>query len=113
MLELIISGLFFIGIMLIFKGRIIDVIMGIILWGNGVNLIIFKSSDIKTSAYPFINEELAIEGYSDPVPQALVLTAIVISFAILAYLIALFKKLNEDYSIVSIDELASEDLCDE
>lgn len=71
------------GIYLLLRPRTFQVIMGLSLLGYAVNLFIFGMGRLRTGAPPVID---AVRGgdpslYTDPVPQALVLTAIVIGFA--------------------------------
>ena len=71
------------GVWLTLRPRTFQVIVGLALLSYGVNLFIFAMGRLVTGAAPimpkggFVNPE----AYADPVPQALVLTAIVISFA--------------------------------
>lgn len=71
------------GVWLILRPRSFQVIIGLCLLSYGVNLFIFSMGRLHLGAAPimpkggFVNPEL----YADPLPQALVLTAIVISFA--------------------------------
>ena len=71
------------GVWLILRPRSFQVIIGLCLLSYGVNLFIFAMGRLVTGAAPimpkggFVNPD----AYADPVPQALVLTAIVISFA--------------------------------
>ena len=71
------------GVWLILRPRTYQVIIGLCLLSYGVNLFIFSMGRLRVGAAPimpkggFVNPEL----YADPLPQALVLTAIVISFA--------------------------------
>lgn len=71
------------GVWLLLRPRTYQLIMGISLLGYAVNLFIFGMGRLRTGAPPVID---AMRGsdpslYTDPVPQALVLTAIVIGFA--------------------------------
>lgn len=58
-------------------------IVGLALLAHGVNLFIFSMGRLRTDASPVLGKigDLPANAYADPVPQALVLTAIVISFA--------------------------------
>lgn len=71
------------GIWLLLRPRTFQVIMGLSLVSYAVNLFIFGMGRIKLGAPPVIQNELGSDPskYADPVPQALVLTAIVIGFA--------------------------------
>lgn len=74
------------GIYLLLRPRTFQVIMGLSLLGYAVNLFIFAMGRLRTGAAPVIDPLRGGDPllYTDPVPQALVLTAIVIGFATLA-----------------------------
>lgn len=77
------------GVWLILRSRTYQVLLGLSLLSYAVNLFIFSMGRVRTEAPPILRsgvpEELA--HYTDPVPQALVLTAIVITFAMTAMLL--------------------------
>ncbi len=74
------------GLYLMLRARTFPVILGLSLLSYAVNLFIFISGRIKLNAAPIIGEN---GQYTDPLPQALVLTAIVISFGMTAVLVIL------------------------
>ena len=69
------------GVWLILRPRTYQVIIGLSLLSYAVNLFIFGVGGIKTNAPPVLLDGVATSTLTDPVPQALVLTAIVIGFA--------------------------------
>jgi len=70
------------GIWLILRPRTFQVIIGMSLFSYAVNLFIFSMGRPKVNRPPFLNDAITnLAYYSDPLPQALVLTAIVIGFA--------------------------------
>jgi len=71
------------GIWLVLRPRTFQVIMGLSLLSYAVNLLIFAMGRITLGKPPVIDLEwgASLSYYADPVPQALVLTAIVIGFA--------------------------------
>ncbi len=71
------------GLYLMLRARTFAVILGLSLLSYAVNLFIFISGRIKLNAAPIIGNG----PYTDPLPQALVLTAIVISFGMTAVLV--------------------------
>lgn len=81
-----------VGIYLFLKNTWHGYIYGMIALGNGVNLMIFSIGDVRENAFPFIG---TYTNFVDPLTQALVLTAIVISFATLCFVAAVVKKLNQ------------------
>jgi multicomponent K+:H+ antiporter subunit C len=74
------------GVWLLLRPRTFQVIIGLSLLGYAVNLFIFAMGRLRTDAPPILKGDGPVDAaaYADPVPQALVLTAIVISFALTA-----------------------------
>jgi multicomponent K+:H+ antiporter subunit C len=69
------------GVWLILRPRTYQVIIGLSLLSYAVNLFIFGVGGVKTNVPPILSDAVNISTLADPVPQALVLTAIVIGFA--------------------------------
>ena len=71
------------GVWLVLQPRTFQVLMGLALLAYGVNLFIFSMGSLSVGAEPIIRPGVPADllHYTDPLPQALVLTAIVISFA--------------------------------
>jgi len=69
------------GTWLLLRPRSFQVIIGLTLISYAVNLFIFCIGGLRTGADPVLREGADIATYADPLPQALVLTAIVIGFA--------------------------------
>ncbi len=82
------------GVWLCLRQRTFDVVLGLTLVSYAVNLFIFAMGRVRVGALPILREGTAptLANYTDPLPQALVLTAIVISFAMTALLLALSLK---------------------
>lgn len=75
------------GLWLLFRPRTFQVILGLALLSYAVNLFIIASGRLRTDAPPIIGKTGADPAaFADPLPQSLVLTAIVISFATTALL---------------------------
>jgi multicomponent K+:H+ antiporter subunit C len=72
------------GVWLILRPRTFQVIIGLSLLSYAVNLFIFSMGRLRSNAAPVLDGVSDIAAYSDPVPQSLVLTAIVIGFAMTA-----------------------------
>lgn len=76
------------GVWLILRPRTFQVIVGLSLISYAVNLFIYAMGRLKVDAPPIVGPEAADPAnYVDPLPQALVLTAIVISFAMTALML--------------------------
>jgi multicomponent K+:H+ antiporter subunit C len=79
------------GVWLLLRARTFDAVLGLTLISYAVNLFIFVMGRWKTGAPPIVagSTSSTLANTTDPLPQALVLTAIVISFAMTALLLAL------------------------
>lgn len=75
------------GIYLVLRLRSFAVILGLTLLSYAVNVFLFASGRLATAMPPVLSK--TAQGYSDPLPQALVLTAIVIAFGMTAVLVML------------------------
>ncbi|HCW96055.1 Na+/H+ antiporter subunit C [Pseudomonas sp. S5(2021)] len=76
----------FSGVYLLLRARIFPVVVGLTLISYAVNLFIFSMGRLVTGAPAVIGQS---KDYVDPLPQALVLTAIVIGFAMTAFVVVL------------------------
>lgn len=103
-LAIIVGLLYASGIYLMLRRSLVKMIVGLVLLGNGVNLLIFLLGGLVRGKPPIIppTGDLLGEIYADPVPQALILTAIVISFGLQAFAIVLIKR---TYVVVGTDDL--------
>ncbi len=104
LLAIITGFLYAAGIYLILRRSLVKLIIGLVLLGNGVNLLLFLTGGLSKGKPPIIPEDAKVisEIYSDPVPQALVLTAIVISFGLQSFAIILIKRA---YKLLKTDDL--------
>ncbi len=73
------------GLYLVLRLRTFPVILGISLLTYAVNVFLFASGRLTVGAPPILRD--GVQAYSDPLPQALVLTAIVISFGMTAVVV--------------------------
>lgn len=99
------------GVYLLLRARTFDVVLGMTLLSYAVNVFIFVTGRVAINRSPIIDGERAatLAQYADPLPQALVLTAIVISFAMTALLlvIALRARAETESDHVDCEEPAS------
>ena len=111
-LAIFIGLLYACGVYLILRRSIVKVIMGVFVLSNATNLIIFLSGGIKRSGAGFIAEGAEMVDpatISDPLPQALILTAIVIGLGIAAYILALKYRYFEITETHDLDQLSKTD----
>jgi multicomponent Na+:H+ antiporter subunit C len=83
--------LYAVGVYLVLERSLTRVLLGLMLLTNGTNLLLLHAGGPPGFA-PLYDEAIAPEDYSDPVPQALVLTAIVISLAVTAFVLAMIYR---------------------
>jgi multicomponent Na+:H+ antiporter subunit C len=81
-----------VGTWLVVRGGAVRLILGFILLGHAANLVIIAAGGTARRAVPFIDGELVIGVTADPLPQAFVLTAIVITFGVTIYLLSLVAR---------------------
>ncbi|MFN3854151.1 MAG: Na+/H+ antiporter subunit C [Phreatobacter sp.] len=89
------------GLYLILRPRSFSVVLGLTLLAYAVNLLIFAAGRLGATAPPLALP--GTSGHSDPLPQALVLTAIVIGFGMTAYLVALALRAKGDSGTDHVD----------
>lgn len=105
------------GVYLILRLRAFPVILGVALVSYAANVFLFASGRLAVNKPPLLNKYAEVP-YTDPLPQALALTAIVISFGMTAVLvmIALGSYLESAEDSVNIDihrpEMDDEDVAD-
>ncbi len=88
------------GIYLILRGRTWPVVLGLSLLGYAVNLFIFAMGRLWLDAAPILS---SVGRVADPLPQALVLTAIVIGFATTGFVIALALRTRHETGSDHVD----------
>ena len=98
------------GIYLMLRRRLAQLIIGLGLLSNGTNLLIFTAGGLTRGHPPVVpaGADALVAPYADPVPQALVLTAIVIGFGLLAFLLVLAHRVHATIGTDDVDELGRE-----
>jgi multicomponent K+:H+ antiporter subunit C len=96
------------GVYLVLRLRTFPVILGLALMSYAVNVFLFASGRLSVNLPPIL-QKYGDASYTDPLPQALVLTAIVISFGMTAVLVmfALSAYFEADSDEINIDGAAS------
>ncbi len=107
LLALTIGVLMGTGVYLLLRARTFDVILGLTLMSYAVNVFIFVMGRVAIGKPPIIDKALAptLESYADPLPQALVLTAIVISFAMTAVMLVIALRSRAESGSDHVDGL--------
>jgi len=98
------------GIYLMLRRRLAQLIIGIGLLSNGTNLLIFTAGGLTRARPPVVPDGAPslVEPYADPVPQALVLTAIVIGFGLLAFSLVLADRVHATVGTDDVDDMGRE-----
>ncbi|EGN76008.1 multisubunit Na+/H+ antiporter, MnhC subunit [Idiomarina sp. A28L] len=92
------------AIYMMLRRSIVKLVIGLMLLSNAANLLIFTSAGMTRGAPPLIPEGAIVPDgiVADPLPQALILTAIVIAFGVLAFAVVLIHRA---YNILRTDNL--------
>lgn len=95
------------GIYLLLSRALVRMLMGLLVLGNGVNLLIFTAGRLTREAAPIIPAGLnqAAGPISNPLPQALILTAIVIGFAMFSFLLVLAYRAYQTLDCDDTDQM--------
>jgi len=105
-IAILIGVLFACGIYCLLRRSIVRLAIGIVLMSQGANLLVFTSAGLLSGHPPLIDaaEKTLRPPFADPLPQALVLTAIVIGFGFIAFLLALIHRVHADLKTDDINE---------
>lgn len=96
-----------VGLYLLLSRHIMRMIFGVMLISAGVNLVIFLAGRIGATLPPVMggDQTALASDAANPLPQALVLTAIVIGFSLIAFVVALALKIYRDTGTLDTREL--------
>jgi multicomponent Na+:H+ antiporter subunit C len=100
----VVGILFATAIYMMLRRSIVKLVIGLILLSNAANLLIFVVSGMTRGAPPLLPKgtNAPLGAIADPLPQALILTAIVIAFGVLAFAVVLIRRA---YEVVGTDDL--------
>jgi len=104
LMAIVIGGLYASAIYLMLRRNIVKLIFGLMLIGHASNLLIFTVGGLVRGKPPIVppGGSAPSPGVADPIPEALVLTAIVIGFALTAFAAVLVKRV---YKVTGTDDL--------
>lgn len=110
-LAFVIGGLFAAGIYMLLRRSLLKLLIGLGLISHAANLLIFTAAKLTRGNPPVIPmNETALEApFADPLPQALILTAIVISFGVIAFALALAFRAYRSVGTDDLDQMQSTD----
>ena len=102
------AGLFGCGLYMVLSRNLVRLMLGLSLLTTAVNLMLVQAGRMESVQPPLIQENATQLGSSaDPVPQALILTAIVIGFALTVILASLALRAYRGHGTLRSDEIQS------
>jgi multicomponent Na+:H+ antiporter subunit C len=105
---LVAAGLFGCGLYMLLSRHLVRMLLGLSLLTTAVNLMLFQAGRIQSVQPPLIPEGAdRLYGSADPLPQALVLTAIVIGFALTVIMASLAVRAYRGHGTLRSDEIRS------
>lgn len=109
MIALTLGVMFGAALYLMLRRSIVKLLFGLALLSNAANLLIFLVGDIRAGRPPVVTPGARVlePPYADPLTQALILTAIVISFGVLAFAIVLVHRTYQEVGSDDLDELTT------
>lgn len=103
---LLVGLMFAVAVYLILQRGFVRILFGFVLLGNAINLLVLLASgEPRGKGVPVVDQVRGGVDAVDPLPQALVLTAIVIGFGVIAYLVVLLYRTFLDQGTADAAEL--------
>lgn len=111
LLALLAGVLFAAGVYLVLRRNLLRMVFGLVLLSNAVNLLVLSMGRVVRVGPPLVpaGAEAPVAAYANPLPQALVLTAIVIGFGLVSFALVLVYRSFVTLGTVESDELGGED----
>lgn len=108
----IIGALYAAGLYLLLRRNVVRLVLGLALLGHAANLLIFTVPEMRRGRPPLVPEGAAAPAgmVADPLPQALILTAIVIGFGVLAFALVLIHRVYQVTGTDDLDEMRNTEI---
>ncbi|WP_261129572.1 Na(+)/H(+) antiporter subunit C [Bacillus sp. Marseille-Q3570] len=104
----ILAGILFsAGVYLLLQRQLLKIIFGTAILSHGAHLLILTMGKLNRGAPPILEE--GIDVYTDPLPQALILTSIVISFGVTSFLLVLAYRAYKTNKSDNMEQLRGSD----
>ncbi|APH03867.1 Na(+)/H(+) antiporter subunit C [Bacillus weihaiensis] len=107
LMSLVVGVLFTAAVYLMLSKSLLRIIIGTGLLSHGAHLLILTMGGLKKGAAPLLGEHAT--SYVDPLPQALILTAIVISFGVTSFFLVLAYRSYQELGTDDMDQLRGND----
>ena len=106
LLAVVAGVLYATGLYLMLRRRLAQLIIGLGLLSNGSNILILSAAGVMRAKPPLISDAATTaDKFADPVPQSLILTAIVIGFGVLAFSLVLAHRVHASAGSDDIDAI--------
>ncbi|RLE13737.1 cation:proton antiporter [Candidatus Aerophobetes bacterium] len=89
----------------VIRKNLLKMVMGIVIMEYAVNFFLILLGYRMGGVAPIVTEEAKVAKFVDPLPQAMVLTAIVISIATLAFIVAICIRIYQRYHTFDVTEI--------
>lgn len=111
-LAFVVGGLYAAGIYMLLRRSLVKLLIGLGLLSHATNLLIFTAAGLTRARPPVIDagEVRLIAPFADPLPQALILTAIVIGFGVMAFALVLMYRVYKTVGTDDVDRMRRTDL---
>src|SRR3954465_14021830 len=106
LLAIVAGVLYASGLYLMLRRRLAQLIIGLGLLSNGTNILILPAAGVTRAKPPLMSAGMAADQFADPVPQSLILTAIVIGFGVLAFSLVLAHRVHQAVGSDDVDQVA-------
>ena len=111
LLSITVGGLYAAGFYLILRRSLVKVIIGLAMLSHAANLFLFTVGGLTRGRVPLVPSDaesdiVSASTVADPLPQALILTAIVIGFGVQAFALVLFKRFYGASGYDDLDHLS-------
>ncbi|WP_026105133.1 Na(+)/H(+) antiporter subunit C [Halalkalibacterium ligniniphilum] len=103
LMSITIGVLFMVGTYLILSKSLLRVVLSLVILSHAAHLLLLTMAGLTEGGAPLLNVETA--AYTDPLPQALILTAIVISFGVTSFLLVLAYRTYKEHKTDDLDQL--------
>lgn len=107
LMSIVVGILFSAATYLMLSRSLLRIIIGTGLLSHGTHLLLLTMGGLKKGAAPLLGEHA--QSYVDPLPQALILTAIVISFGVTAFFLVLAYRSYQELGTDDMDQLRGND----
>lgn len=108
LLAIVAGVLYSSGLYLMLRRRLAQLIIGLGLLSNGSNILILAAAGVTRAKPPLVSAGMTADHIADPVPQSLILTAIVIGFGVLAFSLVLAHRVHQSAGSDDIDTIGSD-----